>query len=163
MNITQKTLSTLLGIGLAALLSNSVLANEMTSSKSECGHSWSKEQKEGYGAHFDKRMSALHTALKLSASQEAAWTEFSNKMKPVKMDKPEHQGWADLSTPDRLDRMLDNMKSHEKSMSEHAATVRAFYETLTQDQKKMFDIHFQTDHRHDHQRHNHHERAYDEK
>ena len=141
MNITQKTLSALLGIGLAALLSNNVLAHEMNSSKGECGHSWSKEH--GDGAHFDKRMSALHTALKLSANQEAAWTEFSGKMKPVEMDKPEHQDWAAMSTPDRLDKMLDNMKSHEKSMAEHAATVRAFYDTLTQDQKKVFDKHFQ--------------------
>jgi hypothetical protein len=67
-------------------------------------------------------------------------------MKPVEMDKPEHQDWAAMSTPDRLDKMLDNMKSHEKSMAEHAATVRAFYDTLTQDQKKVFDKHFQAHH-----------------
>jgi len=149
MNVAQKTLGTLLGIGFAALLSNSVLANEPPESKGECAHFWSKEQKEGYGANFDKRMSALHTALKLSANQEAAWTEFSNKIKPVKMEKPMHQDWKDLSTPDRLDRMLSNVKAHEQRMTEHAAAVRAFYDTLTQDQKKVFDKHFQ---RH-HQRH----------
>jgi len=154
MNITQKTLSTLLGIGLAALMSNSVLANEQAASKSECSHSWSKEQKDGYGVHFDKRMSALHTALKLTTSQEAAWTEFSSKMKPVRMDKPGHQDRNDLSTPDRLDQMLDNMKSHEKRMAEHAATVRTFYDTLTQDQKKIFDKHFQ-EHHHRSDRHLH--------
>lgn len=144
MNITQKTLSSLLGIGFAVLLSNSVLAHEQPG---DCGHSWGKEHGCGdgcgYGTQVDKRMSALHTALKLSASQEAAWTEFSGKMKPVKMDKPGSQDWTDMSTPDRLDKMLDNMKSHEKSMAEHAATVRAFYDTLTQDQKKVFDKHFQ--------------------
>ena len=154
MNITQKILSTLLGIGLAALLSNSVLANEQTSSKSECGHSWSKEQKDGYAAHFDKRMSALHDNLKLKSSQEASWTEFSNKMKPVKMDKPGHPDWKDLNTPDRLDKILDNMKSHEKQMAEHAAAVRAFYGTLTPDQQKIFDHQFQAyHHRHDHHSH----------
>ena len=150
MNITQKTISSLLGIGLAALLSNSVLANEMTSSKGGCGYSWSGQQ--GWdGTRFDKRMSALHTDLKLSASQEAAWTEFSGKMKPVKMDKPGHQDWTDMSTPDRLDQMLDNMKSHEKNMAEHAAAVRTFYGTLTPDQKKVFDKHFQP--RHDRRSH----------
>ena len=163
MNITQKILSTLLGIGLAALLSNSVLANEQTSSKSECGHSWSKEQKDGYAAHFEKRMSALHDNLKLKSSQEASWTEFSNKMKPVKMDKPGHQDWKDMNTPDRLDKILDNMKSHEKQMAEHAAAVRAFYDTLTKEQKKIFDKYFQSHHRHHHQCHNHHERAYDKR
>lgn len=39
MSFTQKILSTVLGIGLVALLSNSALANEQTASKSECGHS----------------------------------------------------------------------------------------------------------------------------
>lgn len=147
MNITQKPLRPLLGIALAALLSNSVLANEQVASKSECGHPWSKEQqKDGYGAHFDKRMSALHDALKLTTGQEAAWAEFSNKMKPVKTDKPGYQDRKDMSAPDRLDRMLDNMKSHEKIMAGHAATVRAFYETLNQDQKKIFDKHFQEHH-----------------
>jgi periplasmic protein CpxP/Spy len=156
MNITQKTITTLLGIGLAALLSNSVLANEQYSSKDECHHSWSNEQRDGYAAHYDKHMSALHDALKLTSSQDASWTEFSNKMKPVKMDKPEHQDWKELSTPDRLDRMLDKMKSREKKMIVHAAVVRAFYGTLTQEQKQIFDKYFQSHHRH-------HEHSYDGK
>jgi len=56
-----------------------------------------------------------------------------------------------MSTPDRLDQMLDNMKSHEKNMTEHAAAVRTFYGTLTPDQKKVFDKHFQP--RHDRRSH----------
>lgn len=144
MNITQKSISRLLGIGLVALLSNSVLAHEQSS---DCEHSWGKEYGAGgrfdHADRFDKRMSALHTALKLSSSQEAAWTEFSGKMKPVKMDMPGRQDWTDMNTPDRLDKMLDSMKSHEKAMAEHAETVRAFYDTLTQEQKKVFDKHFQ--------------------
>lgn len=150
MNITQKTISTLLGIGLTALLSNGVSAHEQMSSKGDCGHSSSKEHGCGDGCghdeNSDKRMSALHTDLKLSASQEKAWTEFSGKMKPVQMDKPDAHDWKDMSTPDRLDKMLDNMKSREKSMAEHAATVRAFYDTLNQEQKKVFDKHFQERH-----------------
>lgn len=144
MKITQKSISRLLGIGLVALLSNSVLAHEQSS---DCEHSWGKEH--GAGGHFDhadrfdKRMAALHTVLKLSSSQDAAWTEFLGKMKPVKMDMPGRQDRTDMSTPDRLDQMLDNMKTHEKRMAEHAATVRAFYDALTQVQKKVFDTHFQ--------------------
>jgi hypothetical protein len=75
-------------------------------------------------------------------------------MKPVKMDKPGHPGWKDLNTPDRLDKILDNMKSHEKQMAEHAAAVRAFYGTLTPDQQKIFDHQFQAyHHRHGHHSH----------
>ena len=132
----------MLCISLSVLLSNSALANEKMESKGECNHSWNK--KNGYAAHFDKRMSAMKTSLQLTSSQEASWTEFSNKLKLVKTDRPEHQDWKDMSTPDRLDRRLDQMKSHEKIMADYAATVRAFYDTLTQDQKKTFDKYFQT-------------------
>jgi predicted subunit of tRNA(5-methylaminomethyl-2-thiouridylate) methyltransferase len=45
-----------------------------------------------------------------------------------------------------LYQMLDNMKSHEKNMAEHAATVRAFYVALTEAQKNVFNKHFQERH-----------------
>lgn len=183
MNMMQKTIFTLLGFGLVALLSNSVSANEQPASKDECAYSSGNEHEYGAhsdkhiqavyaalqpkskgecayssgneherGAHFEKHMQALHAALKLSASQEVAWTEFSTKS--VRMDRPGHQDWTNLSTPDRLDRMLDNMKSHEKNMTEHAAIVRAFYDTLNQDQKKIFDSNFMEHHRrHDKESH----------
>jgi periplasmic protein CpxP/Spy len=139
-----QTLFVAIGLTLA---SASVFASE-----EECDHAWSAEHEHDGAARFDKHMAKLHGALKLTSTQEAAWTEFSNKMKPVKMDKPEHQDWKDLSTPDRLDKMLDNMKSHEKQMGEHAAAVRAFYGTLTPDQQKIFNHQFQANHH----RHNHH-------
>ncbi|MDP1638469.1 MAG: Spy/CpxP family protein refolding chaperone [Candidatus Nitrotoga sp.] len=151
MNFSKKTLSAILCISFAALLGNSALAHEKMESKGECKHFWSK--KDGYAAHFDKRMSALQTSLQLTSNQEASWTEFSNKLKPVKIDRPEHQDWKDMSTPDRLDRRLDQMKSREKEMADHAAAVRTFYDTLTQDQKKIFDKHFQP----------HHSNSYDKK
>jgi protein CpxP len=123
-------------------------------SKGECDHAWSAEHENGGAARFDKHMAKLHGALKLTSAQEAAWTEFSNKMKPVKMDKPGHPDWKDLNTPDRLDKILDNMKSHEKQMAEHAAAVRAFYGALTPDQQKIFDHQFQAyHHRRDHHSH----------
>ena len=144
MNIAQKSLGVLLGFGFLALLGNSVLANEQNATtKNASVHSGSKEQMGCHARHFEKHMAALHTALALSAGQEAAWIEFSNKMKPARMDMHAHRDWRDMSTPDRFDRMLESMKSREKNMAEHAATVRTFYDTLTQDQKKIFDTHFQ--------------------
>jgi hypothetical protein len=134
------------------LASVSVLA-----SKNDCDHGWSAEYEHGEAARFEKHMAKLHDALKLTTAQEAAWTEFSNKMKPVTMenpamDKPGAQDWKSLSTPDRLDKMLEHMKSHEKQLAEHAVAVRAFYGTLTPDQQKTFDKQFQA-HHHRHGRH----------
>jgi Spy/CpxP family protein refolding chaperone len=129
-----------------ALASASVFA-----SKDGCDHAWSAEHEYGGTARFEKHMAKLHDALKLTAAQETAWTEFSNKMKPVNMEKPGHQDWKNLSTPDRLDKILENMKSHEKQLTEHAATVRTFYGALTPDQQKIFDHQFQAyHHRHGH-------------
>jgi len=106
-------------------------------------------------AFFDKHMAKLHDALKLTSAQEAAWTEFSSKMKPVKMDKMEPQDWKGMSTPDRLDKMLANMRSREKTMGEHAADVRTFYAALSQEQQKTFDRRFQ-EFQSRHHRHGHH-------
>jgi protein CpxP len=146
-----RTLFVAIGLTLA---SASVFA-----SKGGCDHAWSAEHEYGGTARFEKHMAKLHDALKLTTAQETAWTEFSNKMKPVNMDKPKmgkagHQDWKDLSTPDRLDKVLDNMKSHEKQLAEHAAVVRAFYGALTPDQQKIFDRQFQASH-HRHDRHSH--------
>lgn len=67
-------------------------------------------------------------------------------MKPADMaDKSgqaAHQDWRALSAPDKLDRMLEMMKAREKNLAEHAATVRAFYDTLSVEQKQTFDKHF---------------------
>jgi protein CpxP len=143
-----RTLFVAIGLTLA---SASVFA-----SKGDCDHAWGAEHEKGGAARFEKHMAKLHDALKLTTAQEAAWTEFSNKIKPVNMgkpgmDKPAHQDWKDLSAPDRLDKALDNMKAREKELTEHAAAVRAFYGTLTPDQQKIFDGRFQAyHHRHDH-------------
>lgn len=134
MNI--KHLSAFLAVSFCALLSSSAFAHE------QYHHGCEYSSGKAHDAYFEKHMSRLHSALKLSAAQEVGWTEFSGKMKPVEMERHAHKDWANLSTPDRLDQMLDGMKLHEKSMAEHVAAVRTFYESLTADQKKTFDSEF---------------------
>jgi hypothetical protein len=138
------------------LASASVLASE-----GEYDHSWRAEHQRDRIEHFEKHMTRLHDALKLTSAQEAAWTDFSSRMKPVKMDKLNmgktgHQDWRDMSTPDRLDKMLDRMKSREKLMAEHAEIVRTFYDVLNPDQQKTFDRQFLP------RRHHHDRRSHDE-
>src|SRR5450759_3933398 len=116
-------------------------------SKGGCDHAWSAEHEYGGTARFEKHMAKLHDELKLTSAQEAAWTDFSNKMKPVNMDKPNmdkpgHQDWTDMRRPDCLDKVLDNMKSQEDQFAEHAAVVRTFYGALTLDQQKIVDHQF---------------------
>jgi len=158
MSINQKTLVTMLGCSLVVLLGNSAFANEPSTSKGGCDHSWSNAHSDS--ERHDQRMNELHSALKLSAAQETAWSEFAGKMKPSEMVRHEYKDWSNLSTPDRLDRMLDGMKAHEKSMTEHVAVVKIFYNTLNIWQKNTFDSHFMNRH---HMMHHHHDRDMNDK
>jgi hypothetical protein len=100
----------------------------------------------------DAHMQKLHTALQLSPAQETAWAEFANRMQPMNTDYRKGQSWANLSTPDRMDRMLENMKTREEILAEKAGAVRQFYGTLSTEQQRVFDRQFQRDNR-GHMRH----------
>jgi periplasmic protein CpxP/Spy len=93
-------------------------------------------------ARFEKHMARLHDALKLTSAQEDAWTQFANKMKPVKMDHRGAKDWKGMNTPDRLDKMLANMKSREQRLGERAMNVRTFYAALSREQQRTFDRRF---------------------
>ncbi|MGB8516510.1 MAG: Spy/CpxP family protein refolding chaperone [Gallionella sp.] len=147
MNTAQKTLATLLGLSLVAMLGNSVSAHEQAASAvAGDGHHMKMDAQECHRDAFAKHMEKLHTALKLSADQEPAWKDFVGKIKPAEMNMPEHQDWHAMSTPDRMDHMLEMMKSREKSMTDNAVAVRAFYDTLSTEQKDAFDKNFQAHH-----------------
>lgn len=151
MAIKQKTWGAVLGFGMAVVLNNSVWAVEAKpGAMPPVAH---KSAQEGQACHADllkQRMAKLHDALKLSAEQEGAWTNFLAGMKPADMQH-EHEEFAQtdahpMSTPDRLDRMAEHMKAHQLKMAEHAAQVRTFYDTLTTEQKSIFDRHFMEHH-----------------
>lgn len=103
------------------------------------------------GMH-DNHMGKLRIALQLTPAQEAAWKDFAEKMKPAYMAHATDRNRKDLSVPDRMDKMLENMKSRESRMTEKAAAVRLFYGNLSADQKRIFDRQFQSKER-GHMRH----------
>jgi Spy/CpxP family protein refolding chaperone len=123
-------------LAISFVLSSSAIAKDQSNYKDGCRH------QQTYAMNFEKHMARMHAALKLTPAQEAGWVDFSSKMKPEEMNSNENQDWSQLNTPDRLDRMLDVMKAREKIMTEHAALVKTFYQTLTADQKKTFDENF---------------------
>ena len=128
-----------------------VASASVFASKGGCDRAWSAEHDEVGAARFEKHLAKLHESLKLTAAQEAGWTEFSGKMTLAKTDHPGQRDWKDMNTPDRLDKMLDGMKAREKQLADRAAAVRAFYGTLTPDQQAIFDRRFMVyHHRHEH-------------
>lgn len=98
---------------------------------------------EKFSQQIEKRQTQLHDKLKLSAEQETAWKNFSEKMKPSGTGKrPDRSDLASLHAPERMEKMLAMMKEHESRMVERVAAVKEFYAVLTPEQQKLFDEQF---------------------
>jgi hypothetical protein len=99
------------------------------------GRHWQK-------ADFDERRAArqekLHKALKLSAAQETAWKAFVADAKP-QWQRPDQKAFAQLSTPERMEKMLEFSQKHQEFMAQRLAALKTFYAQLSNEQKKTFD------------------------
>jgi Spy/CpxP family protein refolding chaperone len=95
-----------------------------------------------FAEQAEKRQAALHKKLNLSAEQETAWKAYTEKMQAISQSvsgRPEPGEMRLLSTPERLEKMQSMMKEHEKYMEGRIAAIKAFYDVLTPEQRKVFD------------------------
>ncbi len=97
-------------------------------------------------ARMDKRFDALRAQLKITASQESAWTAYTTAMKPpagLMAKRPDPAELQKLSTPERIDKMqtlhTQRMTEMNVAMTQRGDATKAFYATLTAEQKKVFD------------------------
>lgn len=105
-------------------------------------HRMGRASPEKMQAYMDKRQAELKTALKLTAAQEGAWTTFTTAMKaPASlMDlRLDRESMAKLTTPERIDKMQAMQAERHAAMEQRAKATKAFYATLTEAQKKVFD------------------------
>lgn len=97
-----------------------------------------------------KRLATLKTKLKITAAQEGAWTTFSTAMKPpangmmgMQHDPKLKAEMDKLTTPERIDKMRalrqQRMTTMNAEMDKRADATKAFYGTLTSEQKAVFD------------------------
>lgn len=93
-----------------------------------------------------KHLASLKTKLKITSAQEGAWTTFAAAMKPASdmMNKrPDRAEMEKLSTPERIDKMralrAQHMTDMTAAMDKRDEAIKAFYTTLTAEQKKVFD------------------------
>ncbi len=92
---------------------------------------------------MEKRQTELHDQLKLTQNQEAAWKTFTAGMTPpAKGPRPDRAAWANLSAPERMEKMLERSKQRQEVMASRLAGVKTFYAQLTTEQKKTFDDNF---------------------
>lgn len=98
-------------------------------------------------AKMEERMAArqavLKVRLKITSTQEAAWTAFTTAMKPspdmLKRRADMHAEMGKLTTPERIDKMKAMRGERDAEMDKHAAAVKTLYAVLTPEQKKVFD------------------------
>lgn len=88
-----------------------------------------------------KHMEALKAKLQLRADQESAWASYQAAMQPPQaastwMRRGELEK---LSTPERIDRINQQMAEHQETMRKHGEATKAFYAVLDDTQKKIFD------------------------
>ena len=106
-----------------------------------------------------QRMDNLHTVLRLKPGQEGAWRTF---MSDTTMSRGEYgdpreqmQAMQSMTTPQRLDMMVQHMDQHAQAFHKRADATKAFYAQLSPEQQKVFDASMGLQHegRHGHMRH----------
>lgn len=91
-------------------------------------------------AGMEKYQTQLHAKLKLSAAQEPAWKTFVAAHNPAAMPTPpDRKEMEKLTTPERMEKMMERSKQHQEKMQEHLAALKTFYAVLTPEQQKVFD------------------------
>ena len=92
--------------------------------------------------HRAKRMAALKEKLKLSPTQEGAWTNFAASTQPPAgppPQRPDRAEFAKLTTPQRLERMQARQSERTAMFAKRAEATKTFYAGLNPEQQKTFD------------------------
>ncbi|MBC3875711.1 Spy/CpxP family protein refolding chaperone [Undibacterium flavidum] len=94
-------------------------------------------------AGMEKHRAQLHDKLKLTAQQEPAWKTFTEATQPHHAAMPdrqaEHKAMMTMSTPVRMEKMLERAKDRLARMQQHLDALKTFYAVLTPEQQKIFD------------------------
>jgi periplasmic protein CpxP/Spy len=94
-----------------------------------------------------QRLKEFHDALGLRADQEGAWQTLTTALAPPAGERRGMERWqgetgAQLTTPQRLDRMAQRMAERQTRFQQHAEAIKRFYATLDARQQKTFDALF---------------------
>ena len=84
----------------------------------------------------------LKAALKITASQEAAWNAYvagTAPNPPASAPGMTKEDWFKLTTPQRLEKMQAHRAERDAVMSKRIDAVKTFYAALTPEQQKVFD------------------------
>lgn len=90
------------------------------------------------------RAAALHDRLAITPAQEGAWAAYQSAIKPPVRDGGRRAPGArealqGLTTPQRMDRMVQEANQRHAEVLGRVAAIRQFYGQLSAEQKKTFD------------------------
>lgn len=99
-----------------------------------------EHKSEHKGERHTQRLAELKSKLNLQAAQEPAWNTFTQSMQhPARMARPERASLEKMTTPERLDMMQAMKAQRDAHMQQRADATKAFYTTLSAEQKQVFD------------------------
>lgn len=160
-SFTQRTVlaALLVGCGVLAASAYAMSTGGPADGTPRCEAQAGKSAHGGFAAKRAAHLAALKDKLKLAPGQEPAWRAFAESLQPgPRHDRIERgamrEQFAQLSTPERLDRMQAMAEQRQARMAQRAEAVKAFYVQLTPEQQRVFDAealpqrHAHTFHRH---------------
>lgn len=119
---------------------NTPASNQSASAPKKCDRKAGKE----------KCLETLKSDLKLNENQAAAWTDWADKIKggPKNEEEkhPDFKSLANLPAPERMEKMLEFSKEHIVRQEARLAATKIFYETLTPEQRTIFNKGFNFEH-----------------
>jgi periplasmic protein CpxP/Spy len=86
------------------------------------------------------REAALKQILQITPAQDGAWNSWIASQRPPENARRPHRGeFAQLTTPQRIDRMRELRAARDAEMDRRGEATKAFYATLSPAQQKAFD------------------------
>lgn len=94
-------------------------------------------------AKHTQRLAELKQKLRLDASQEGAWNNFTaaqqRPARPAGQPRMDRAEFAKLTTPQRLEHMQARQAQRSARFAQRIEATRSFYATLSPEQQKTFD------------------------
>ena len=86
-----------------------------------------------------QREASLKQILQITPAQEGAWDAWIAARRPSDRQRPDRAEFAQLTTPERIDRMRALRATRIAEMDRRADATKTFYAALTPAQQKAFD------------------------
>ena len=118
-----------------------LLQAEPVQKPSQSGSSCLEEDKTS--DRFDESLNELEQSLKLSPQQMSLWKDWSTRLRAahaIKLEgKKNEHGWRHLAAPVRQEKWMESAQNHLKAMQDSLPSLKLLYESLSDEQRKLFD------------------------